>query len=58
MYQMLVSCAACCCPEISFSSVPGLPAVAMAVEARHGFNKFGRSAQGTIAVRIDCVIDF
>ena len=37
-------------------SVPGLPAVAMAVEARHGLNESRRSAQGTILVGIACMI--
>ena len=56
LHQMLVSCTVCCCPQASFSSVPGLPAVAMAVEARHRFSDCGKSAQGTNLEGISCVI--
>ena len=58
MCQMFVSYTACRCPEVSICSVPGFPAVAMAVEARHGFNEFGRSAQGRINVGNNCMIEF
>lgn len=56
MYQMLVSYTACCCSEVSICSVPGLAALAMAVEARHGLNEFGRPTEGTVLVGIASMI--
>lgn len=53
---MLVSYIVCCCPEVSIYPVPGLPAVAMAVEARNGLYEFGRSAQGTVFVGTPCIM--
>ena len=46
MYQMLVSYTVPYCPQVFIGSVPRLPAVAMAVKARHGLNESRGSAQG------------
>lgn len=56
IYEMLVSYTVCCCPEVSICSVPGLPAVALAIEAKYGLNESGRSAQGTVFIGIACMI--
>ena len=46
MYQMSVSYTACRCPKVPLFSIPVFPAVAMAIEARHGLNESRRSTQG------------
>lgn len=47
LYQMLVSYTVYCCAQVSICSVADLPAGAMAIQAKHGLNESGRSAQGT-----------
>lgn len=47
MYKMLFSYTVCCFPKVSIRSIPEFPAVAVAIEARHGRDEPRRSAQGT-----------